>query len=283
MSARSINDRSNNARSIVVASRCALVLLALFSFGSCGGKKAARVNVPPPPEQPSGSQPPSPTTSSVPRKPAPPQAKAGTGAEISPDADSESENNFNIPPDAQPILVQTGKASWYGPPYHNHRASNGEIFDMNAMTAAHLTLPLGSIVRVTNVKTGESTLVRINDRGPFVEGRILDLSLAAAKKIDVWRAGVAQVKVEVLKTPSPLDTGGRWCVQIGSLEEEDAAAKLQDHLQRRYHTAQVTKFLSPVGVWWVRIRVAKDDRERAQELARETQTEEGSVFLVRLD
>ena len=95
---------------------------------------------------------------------------------------------------------------------------------MNAMTAAHLTLPLGSIVRVTNVKTGDSTVVRINDRGPFVEGRILDLSLAAAKKIDVWRAGVAQVKVEVLKTPSPLETGGRWCVQIGSLEEEDAAA-----------------------------------------------------------
>ncbi len=179
--------------------------------------------------------------------------------------------------------MQTGKASWYGPPYHNHRASNGEIFDMNAMTAAHLTLPLGSIIRVTNIKTGGSTLVRVNDRGPFVEGRILDLSMAAAKKIDVWRVGVAQVKVEVLKTPVSLDTGGRWCVQIGALEEEDAAGKLQEHLQRRYHTAQVTKFLSPVGVWWVRIRVAKDDRARAEQLARETQTEEGSVFLVRLD
>jgi rare lipoprotein A len=174
-------------------------------------------------------------------------------------------------------------ASWYGPPYHNHRASNGEIFDMNAMTAASLTLPLGTIVRVTNIKSGESTLVRINDRGPFVEGRILDLSMAAAKKIGVWRAGVAPIKLEVLKAPSPLDIGGRWCVQIGSLEAEDSAAKLQEHLQRRYRTAQVIKFLSPVGVWWVRVRVAQDDRTRAEQLARETQTDEGSVFLVRLD
>lgn len=208
--------------------------------------------------------------------------QTGSGAESDTDSTSETDN-FGIPPDAQPIFVQTGKASWYGPPYHNHRASNGEIFDMNAMTAAHLTLPLGSIIRVTNVKTGGSVMVRVNDRGPFVEGRILDLSLAAAKKIDVWRAGVAQVKVEVLKTPAPLDIGGRWCVQIGSLKEEDAAAKLQEHLQRRYHSAQVIKFLSPVGVWWVRIRVAKDERERAEQLAGETQTEEGSVFLVRLD
>jgi rare lipoprotein A len=174
-------------------------------------------------------------------------------------------------------------ASWYGPPYHNRKASNGEVFDMNAMTAASLTLPLGAIVRVTNVKTGDSALVRINDRGPFVEGRILDLSMAAAKKIDLWRAGVAQIKLEVLKTPSPLETGGRWCVQIGSLQDEDSAAALQEHLQRRYRTAKVIKFLSPVGVWWVRVRVADDDRSRAEELARETQPTEGTVFLVRLD
>jgi rare lipoprotein A len=269
-------------------SQLVLILAALLLFGSCGGKKTARVSAPAPPP-PAESQPANDSSSTS----ATPRARIGskTGNTTSgengsaPDMDSgtEAENNFNIPQDTQPVFVQTGKASWYGPPYHNHRASNGEIFDMNAMTAAHLTLPLGSIVRVTNVKTGGSTMVRINDRGPFVEGRILDLSLAAAKKIDIWRAGVAEVKVEVLKTPSPLDSGGRWCVQIGSLEEEDAAAKLQDHLQRRYHSAQVTKFLSPVGVWWVRVRVAQDDRERAQELARETQPQEGSVFLVRLD
>ena len=79
---------------------------------------------------------------------------------------------------------------------------------MNALTAAHRTLPLGSIVRVTNLKTGNSTLVRVTDRGPFIPGRILDLSLAAAKAIDVWKAGLATVKVEVMQTPSPLNPLG---------------------------------------------------------------------------
>ena len=174
-------------------------------------------------------------------------------------------------------------ASWYGPPYHNLKASNGEVFDMNAMTAASLTLPLGTIARVTNTKTGDSALVRINDRGPFVPGRILDLSMAAAKKIDVWRAGVAEIRLDVLRAPAPLDSGGRWCVQIGGLQEESAAVQLQEHLQRRYREAKVIKFLSPVGVWWVRARVTEDDRSRAEALARETQTDEGTVFLVRLD
>jgi len=215
--------------------------------------------------------------------PAPPPP-SGRNAPVPPDEEEKHQaDNFDISPDAVPILTTTGMASWYGPPYHNRKASNGEVFDMNAMTAASLTLPLGTIVRVTNVKTGDSTLVRINDHGPFVEGRILDLSMAAAKKIDLWRAGVAQIKLEVMKTPSPLDTGGRWCVQIGSLQDEDSAAALQEHLQRRYHTAKVIKFLSPVGVWWVRVRVADDDRARAEELARETQPTEGTVFLVRLD
>ena len=190
---------------------------------------------------------------------------------------------FDLPPDAVPIFTTTGKASWYGPPYHNHKASNGELFDMNAMTAASLTLPLGTIARVTSIKTGDSALVRINDRGPFVEGRILDLSMAAAKKIGLWRDGVAEIRLDVLKSPAPLDRGGKWCVQIGSLADEESAGKLEDHLKRRYREAKVIKFLSPVGVWWVRVRVAQDERARAEQVARETHTEEGSVFLVRLD
>jgi peptidoglycan lytic transglycosylase len=211
-----------------------------------------------------------------PSPPAKPPAKADDGS-------NAPVEDFGLPSDAVPLLTTTGLASWYGPPYHNRKASNGEVFDMNAMTAASLTLPLGTIARVTNLKTGDSALVRINDRGPFVAGRILDLSMAAAKKIDLWHAGVAQVKLEVLKAPSPLDTGGRWCVQIGSLQDEDSAAALQDHLKRRYREAKVIKFLSPIGVWWVRVRVADDDRSRAEQLARETQPDEGTVFLVRLD
>ena len=154
---------------------------------------------------------------------------------------------------------------------------------MHAMTAAHLTLPLGSIVRVTNLKTGHSAVVRITDRGPFVVGRIIDLSLAAAKALDVYLPGVAKVRLEVLQAPMPLDTGGRWAVQIGSFSRQKAAAELAERLEKHYQTAKVVKFVSPVGVWWVRIRVLDDDRQRATVLARETETAEGAVFLVRLD
>jgi rare lipoprotein A len=154
---------------------------------------------------------------------------------------------------------------------------------MNAMTAAHRTFPLGSIVRVTNVKTGQAALVRITDRGPFIPGRILDLSLAAAKKLDVWQPGVAQVKVELMQTTAPLASGGKWAVQIGGFPDEGAASKLAAHLTRRYHTAKVLRFASPAGDWWIRVRVLDDDYDRAQELAAETVTPEGAVFLVRLD
>lgn len=154
---------------------------------------------------------------------------------------------------------------------------------MNALTAAHRTLPLGSIVRVTNLETGHSVIVRINDRGPFVTGRVIDLSLAAAKAIDVWRPGLARVKLEVLETPAPILTGGRWCVQIGAIHDEQTALDLQDRLARMYQTAKVIDFRSPVGTWWVRVRVADDDRARAEEVAKNTQPLEGTVFLVRLD
>lgn len=198
---------------------------------------------------------------------------------------SEEEQKLKdaLPPDAKPIEVQTGIASWYGAPYHNRRGSNGEIYDMHAMTAAHRTLPLGSIVRVTNLKTGSTALVRITDRGPFVPGRIIDLSQAAAKKLDVWRAGLADVRLEVMQTPAPIDTGGRWAVQIGAFEKENEARDLADHLERRYHTAKVLCFNSPIGNWWIRVRVRDDERQRAQEVAKDTHTAEGSVFLVRLD
>ncbi|HTZ96741.1 MAG TPA: septal ring lytic transglycosylase RlpA family protein [Terriglobales bacterium] len=196
---------------------------------------------------------------------------------------AENEKTKEPKPSSKPLFVETGLASWYGPPYHNRRSSNGEIYNMNALTAAHLTLPLESVVRVTNLKTGHSVVVRITDRGPFVRGRILDLSKAAAKKADVWLAGVAMVRMEVLSTPAPLNRGGRWSVQIGAFEKEHAADKLADHLSRRYETAKILTFSSPIGDWWVRVRVHNDDRSQAEEIARDTRTAEGSVFLVRLD
>jgi rare lipoprotein A len=216
--------------------------------------------------------PPSPT---IPREePAPAPAPEETTAE---------DEKIEVPAGAKPIFEETGMASWYGAPYHNRRGSNGEVYNMHAMTAAHRTLPLGSIVRITNVKTGQSAVVRITDRGPFVEGRIVDLSLAAAKALDVYMPGIAKVRLEVLESPSPLQTGGRWAVQIGPFAREKGAGKLAERLQKRYKTAKVLKFASPTGDWWVRVRVLDDDRQRAEFLARETETAEGSVFLVRLD
>jgi rare lipoprotein A len=215
--------------------------------------------------------------------PPPPALTQENSAETLPSAESLEPEKIEVPVGAKPIFEETGIASWYGAPYHNRPGSNGEIYNMNAMTAANLTLPLGSIVRVTNLKTNHSAVVRITDRGPFVPGRIVDLSLAAAKALDVYIPGTAQVRLEVLHSPVPLDTGGRWAVQIGSFKSERTAAKLADHLQRRYRTANVLKFRSPVGTWWVRVRVLEDNRQRATNLAHETETVEGSVFLVRLD
>jgi len=246
--------------------------LLLLLLTGCGEHKQARVKVPPPPPI---SEPQAQAT------PTPPEPKPENNG--SPEEDKKEKEVLSVPPDTRPILVETGLASWYGPPYHNRRGSNGQLYNMHAMTAAHRTLPLGSIVRVTNIKTGRSALVHITDRGPFVERRILDLSLAAAKKVDVWQPGIATVRMEVLETPAPLDTGGRWAVQIGAFDRQDAANTVADRLSHRYHTAKVLCFNSPVGDWWVRVRVQHDDRKRAEEVARDTQTSQGSIFLVRLD
>ena len=190
-------------------------------------------------------------------------------------------------PDAEPkrggkvLYTETGLASWYGPPYHNRKAANGEIYDMQQPTAAHRTLPFGSMVRVTNIKTGASTIVRINDRGPFIAGRVIDLSLAAAKAVDVWRPGVARVRLDVLEAPADIRSGGRWCVQIGAFDDADTATELKQKLMRRYSSAKVIQFSGPTGEW-VRVRVPKDDKHQAEEVADNTHTS-APVWLVRMD
>jgi rare lipoprotein A len=181
------------------------------------------------------------------------------------------------------IATEIGLASWYGPPYHNRRGSNGQIYNMHAMTAAHRTYPLGSVVRVTNVKTGSQAVVRITDRGPFIRGRVIDLSLAAAERLDVKKAGVAKVKIELMQAAGAAASRGKWAVQIGGFPDEQVATRFADHMTRRYHSAKVARFESPAGDWWVRVRVVDDDQERAQKMAAETKTPEGAVFVVRLD
>jgi len=248
------------------------VLIAILFLSACGQPKTAHVNVPPPP-------PPTPEAESQ-----PPATVPSSKANASPKTVEESDlAEPTLPANSRSLAIETGLASWYGPPYHNRRGSNGEIYNMHAMTAAHRTYPLRSIVRVTNVKTGHSALVRITDRGPFIPGRILDLSLAAARKLDVYGPGIAEVKVELMQSGASAASPGKWAVQIGGFPHEPAATKLADHLKRRYHTAKVQCFPSPAGDWWIRIRVLGDDHERAKILAAETQTPEGAVFLVRLD
>ena len=260
-----------------------ILLLAILLVTSCGHPKQARVDVPPPPP-PVAATPERPATSESAANVPPPKEKAPPAKPTKPAEDAEADlAEPTVPAGTEPIATETGLASWYGPPYHNRRGSNGEVYNMHAMTAAHRTYPLGSIVRVTNVKTGSSALVRITDRGPFIPGRVLDLSLAAARKVDVWQPGVAQVKVELLQSGPSAESAGKWAVQIGGFPDEDVANKLADRLTRRYHTAKVLRFASPAGDWWIRVRVLDDDHERAQKLAAETTTSEGAVFLVRLD
>jgi rare lipoprotein A len=97
----------------------------------------------------------------------------------------------------EPVFVQQGIASWYGPRFHGRRTASGEVFDQNRLTAAHRTLPLGAIVDVTNVENGRAVEVRINDRGPYVRGRVIDLSRAAAARLGMTRCGLASVRIEV--------------------------------------------------------------------------------------
>ena len=100
---------------------------------------------------------------------------------------------------AKPISYQIGYTSYYAHKFHGRPTASGEIFDMNGISAAHRELPLGTIIRVTHLGNGKSIIVKVNDRGPFIKGRILDLSLGAAKKLDMVNEGVAKVKIEIVK------------------------------------------------------------------------------------
>jgi rare lipoprotein A len=205
-----------------------------------------------------------------------PTPSSSARIKINPDAE------ITVPKNAKVLYTEVGYASWYGPGFQKRNAANGQPYDMNAMTAAHRTLPLNTIVRVTDIKTGDSILVRITDRGPFVGDRVIDLSRAAARKLSVYQHGTSLVRIEVLETPASLKEGGRWCVQIGAFADSQEAARLKEKLSRRYQTAKVLQFRSPVGGDWIRVRVAEDDKQRAQEVMKETHTDAG-IYLVRLD
>ena len=181
----------------------------------------------------------------------------------------------------KPILTEVGTATWYTAA-KGRKAANGQVFHDTALTAAHRTLPMGSLVVVTNRQTGQSSPMRITDRGPFVEGRILDLTIASAKATGIYRAGAAEVRLDVYRTPKPINTGGRWCVQIGVLSSEGKAVRLKAQLKKGYPGANVIEFAGEDS-WWVRIRPAGDNRAQAESIARRLRLKEGKAFLTRLD
>src|SRR5258706_3503612 len=207
-----------------VAVRVALALLVIFGAG-CGKKHNMARNTPPPP----------PLTGSK-SKPAP----VGTPSAAS--TPSRAANGSPASGPAPTIEELFGYASWYGHPYHGRKTASGEIYDMNQLTAAHKTLPLGSLVQVINQDNGKQVDVRINDRGPFIEGRVIDLSYAAAKEIQMVGPGLALVRLSLLESPavSVGSSSTRFGVQIGAFREKDNASRLQDRIARKH---------APVTVW----------------------------------
>jgi rare lipoprotein A len=188
-----------------------------------------------------------------------------------------------IPPGVEPgKAIEEGIASWYGVPYHGRRAANGEIYDMHKLTAAHRTLPFHTMVRVVNLKNGRRTEVRITDRGPFVEGRIIDLSLAAAREIDMVADGVARVRLELISAPSL--GPDLFTVQVGAFLSRENAVRLRQGLERRYQPVFIVEYDSPNGLFY-RVRVGRVTTETAaKRLADRLRANEGfTPFVVRLD
>jgi rare lipoprotein A len=178
--------------------------------------------------------------------------------------------------------VETGTASWYGPNFHGRPTSSREIYNMNDMTAAHPSLPFGTYVMVTNLDNERTAVVRINDRGPFVGGRIIDLSYAAARVLDMVGPGTARVRLEVLKgypgaaaAPGP----GRWSVQVGAFAVQENAYALKKRLEGRYSGVFVAVLQTP-GRTYYRVRVGAKDKETALGTARRLADEGFPVILI---
>jgi rare lipoprotein A len=179
--------------------------------------------------------------------------------------------------------TQTGIASWYGYPYHGRRSANGEVYDMEKLTAAHLTLPFETRVKVENLDNNRTVEVRVTDRGPFVEGRIIDLSKAAAREIDLLRSGVAPVRLTVSRLPdgfSAKDTAvEQYSVQAGVFREKKNAEELRRKLLRTFDQVETIRRGAP-PLWRV-IVGGPMDIGAAHELAARVRENSGDAIVVR--
>ncbi|HFC97681.1 MAG TPA: septal ring lytic transglycosylase RlpA family protein [Thermosulfurimonas dismutans] len=187
--------------------------------------------------------------------------------------------------------VEEGLASWYGPGFHGRRTASGEIYNMYAFTAAHRILPLGTYVLVTNLENGRRVVVRINDRGPFVPGRIIDLSYAAARALGMLEKGVVRVRLvalaeghrsgnQIVFQRIPRWRKGEFYLQVGAFRHYALAVRLRERLARRFPSVLIEPYTSPRGTFYrVKIFLAYDldlARKKAQKLKQEFPT----AFLV---
>jgi len=170
--------------------------------------------------------------------------------------------------------AKEGIASWYGKEFHNRPTSSGEPYDMFAMTAAHKILPLGTYVKVTNLENNKSIVVRINDRGPFVAGRVIDLSHSAASNLDMLQSGTAPVRVETIQIaseqilngktswrpePVPNFRYGKFNIQVGAFQTLDNALKLKTTLGREYENVLIQPFVhGEAGCYRVQVGIFRD-------------------------
>lgn len=181
-----------------------------------------------------------------------------------------------------PGWSEEGIASWYGEPYHGRQAANGETYDMEQMTAAHRTLPFGAMVLVTNRTNGKKVEVRITDRGPFIDGRIIDLSRAAARVIDLIRPGTAPVRIEVRSYALSPRPGGVFAVQVGGYLDRRQADRLAKRLRAQYAPVATLARAGSRSQWRVLVgeRITERDATALAELLRKL---EKQVFVVRMD
>jgi rare lipoprotein A len=186
---------------------------------------------------------------------------------------------------AIPGIVQVGTASWYGQAFHGRRTANGEIYDMESLTAAHRTLPFGTHVRIQNLENGKTVDLRIVDRGPFVEDRIIDVSRAAARALAMLGSGTARVRLEVLSVPAN-QAAALFAVQVGAFQDRGRAERLQRQMEKHYGTAKIVEREGNPPLWRV-LAGEPNNMEAAQSLARRIKSENpdtaGAAFVVRLE
>jgi rare lipoprotein A len=173
--------------------------------------------------------------------------------------------------------VQQGIASWYGKDFHGRQTSSGEVYDMYQLTCAHQTLPLGTMVMVTNLENGKSVELKVNDRGPFVKGRIIDVSYAAAKMLDMAEKGTAPVKVEVFGPV--VEEIQRYTLQVGSFVDETNAQRLAEQLRKSFENVHVTTMETQTQKYH-RVRVGQFETKESASVMAEKLSQMGFNVLV---